>query len=114
MEWRRPREAQRLTSSATRSRYTVPQVVTRSKRTPRRSAVNHAAIDLGGKESQICIRRPDGTIVEECRVPTRKLAGLVATWTTSRIVMETCAEVGLPRFGGQLMGRLRRAERAGG
>jgi transposase len=54
--------------------------------------VNHAAIDLGGKESQICIRRPDGTIVEERRVPTRKLAGLVATWTTSRIVMETCAE----------------------
>ena len=31
--------------------------------------MNHVAIDLGGKESQICIRQPDGTIVEERKVP---------------------------------------------
>jgi transposase len=54
--------------------------------------VNHAAIDLGGKESQICIRRQDGTIIEERKVPTRKLTELVATWTASRVVMETSAE----------------------
>jgi transposase len=54
--------------------------------------VNHAAIDLGGKESQICIRQPDGTIVEERRYPTRKLTELVATWSPSRVVMETSAE----------------------
>jgi hypothetical protein len=25
--------------------------------------MNHVAVDLGGKESQICIRQPDGTII---------------------------------------------------
>ena len=54
--------------------------------------MNHVAIDLGGKESQICIRQPDGMIVEERKVPTRKLTEVVATWPTSRVVMETSAE----------------------
>lgn len=54
--------------------------------------MNHAAIDLGGRESQICIRQPDGTIVEERKYPTRKLTELVATWKPSRVVMETSAE----------------------
>jgi predicted NBD/HSP70 family sugar kinase len=58
----------------------VPQIVTRSKRIERKTAMNHAAIDLGGKESQICIRQPDGTIIEERKVPTRKLTELVGTW----------------------------------
>jgi hypothetical protein len=55
--------------------------------------MSHVAIDLGGKESQICIRQADGTIIEERKVPTRKLIELVATWTASRVVMETSAEV---------------------
>jgi transposase len=54
--------------------------------------VQHAAIDLGGKESQICIRQADGTIVEERKLPTRKLVELVATWAPSRVVMEASAE----------------------
>ena len=54
--------------------------------------MNHVAIDLGGKESQICIRQPDGVIVEERKVPTRKLTELVSTWPASRVVMETSAE----------------------
>jgi len=54
--------------------------------------MHHAAIDLGSKESQICIRQPDGTIVEERKLPTRKLTELVKTWPTSRVVMEACAE----------------------
>ena len=54
--------------------------------------MHHVAIDLGGKESQICIRQPDGTIIEERKVPTRKLTELVTTWVPSRVVMETCAE----------------------
>jgi len=54
--------------------------------------VNHAAIDLGSKESQICIRDSSGTIVEERKVPTRKLVELVATWQPSRVVMEASAE----------------------
>ena len=54
--------------------------------------MQHAAIDLGSKESQICIRQPDGTIVEERKHPTRKLTELVKTWPTSRVVMEASAE----------------------
>ena len=54
--------------------------------------MNHAAIDLGSKESQICIRDGSGAIVEERKVPTRKLVELVASWQPSRVVMEASAE----------------------
>ena len=54
--------------------------------------MNHIAIDLGGRESQICIRKADGTIVEESRAPTRRLGALMARWTPSRVILETCAE----------------------
>jgi transposase len=54
--------------------------------------VNHVAIDLGGKESQICIRSKDGTIVEESRAPTKRLPALMAKWPPSRVIVETCAE----------------------
>jgi len=54
--------------------------------------MQHVAIDLGSKESQICIRRPDGSILDERKYPTRKLVELVATWEPSRVVMETCSE----------------------
>jgi transposase len=54
--------------------------------------VHHAAIDLGSKESQICIRQADGAIVEERKLPTRKLTELVKTWPPSRVVMEASAE----------------------
>jgi len=54
--------------------------------------MHHAAIDLGSKEPQICLRQPDGAIVEERKHPTRKLTELVKTWPTSRVVMEASAE----------------------
>ena len=54
--------------------------------------MDHVAIDLGSKESQICIRRADGAIVEEHRAPTKRLPALMARWKPSRIVLETCAE----------------------
>jgi transposase len=54
--------------------------------------VNHAAIDLGSKESQICIRRPDGSILDEGKHPTKKLPELMSSWPPSRVVMETSAE----------------------
>jgi transposase len=54
--------------------------------------MHHAAIDLGSRESQICIRQPDGAIVEERKHPTRKLTELVKTWPASRVVMEASAE----------------------
>jgi transposase len=54
--------------------------------------VQHVAIDLGGQESQICIRSAEGAIVEESRVPTRRLEKLVGKWPPSRVILETSAE----------------------
>jgi transposase len=54
--------------------------------------VKHVAIDLGGRESQICIREADGTIVEEKRYATRKLEKLMTSWERSRVIVETSAE----------------------
>jgi transposase len=54
--------------------------------------VQHVAIDLGGRESQICIRRADGTIIEERRAPTKGLERMMTGWPPSRIIVETSAE----------------------
>jgi len=54
--------------------------------------VNHVAIDLGSKESQVCIRRSDGEIVQEARHPTRKLGQVMKDWEPSRVILETSAE----------------------
>ncbi len=54
--------------------------------------MNHVAIDLGGRESQVCIRSPQGEIVEEKRVPTRRLESLMKSWPPSRLILETSAE----------------------
>jgi transposase len=54
--------------------------------------VNHVAIDLGGRDSQVCTRRPDGTIVEETKVATRRLPDLMKSWPHSRVIVETSAE----------------------
>jgi transposase len=57
-----------------------------------RSAMQHVAIDLGSTESQVCIRRADGTIVVEKKHPTRSLEQLMKTWPPSRVVLETSSE----------------------
>jgi hypothetical protein len=59
------------------------------KRIERKTAMNHVAIDLGGKG--IADLRPSTgrAIVEERKVPTRTLTEVVATWPASRVVMET-------------------------
>lgn len=54
--------------------------------------MQHVAIDLGGRESQICIRESDGTIVDEKRYPTKKLQQLMESWPPSRVIVETSAE----------------------
>src|SRR5436309_4233252 len=81
-----------LTSVATWSRVTVPQELTRSRRKRRRSAVEHVAIDLGGRESQVCVRGSDGRMVEEKRVRTSKLKQYLMGRPASVVSMETCAE----------------------
>lgn len=54
--------------------------------------MDHVAIDLGGRESQLCVRRADGTIVRERKVPTQQLPKLLAELAPSRVILETCAE----------------------
>ena len=54
--------------------------------------MEHLAIDLGGKESQICVRSGTGEIVEERRCSTAALGGYLATRPRSRVIVETCSE----------------------
>lgn len=54
--------------------------------------MEHLAIDLGGKESQICVRSSDGQIVEERRCRTAMLPAYLASRPRSRVVVETCSE----------------------
>jgi transposase len=54
--------------------------------------MQHLAIDLGSRESQICIRNADGAIVSERKLPTAKLANFLAKQPHSRVILETSAE----------------------
>jgi len=54
--------------------------------------MEHCAIDLGGRKSQVCIRASDGSIVHESRQETLELGEFLRTRPKSRVVIETCAE----------------------
>jgi transposase len=54
--------------------------------------MNHVAIDLGGRESQICVRSGDGQILQEERRATLGLQKYLAKLVPSKVVVETCAE----------------------
>jgi transposase len=54
--------------------------------------MDHVAIDLGGRESQICVRSADGRILEETRWPTKDLRKYLGRRPRSRVIVETCAE----------------------
>jgi transposase len=54
--------------------------------------MNHIAIDLGGRESQVCTRTSDGTVTKETRVKTPSLADYLSRQPKSRVIVETCAE----------------------
>jgi transposase len=55
--------------------------------------VEHIAIDLGGRESQVCIRSAQGEIVEEARVKTTELGRYLSSRSErGRVLLETCAE----------------------
>lgn len=54
--------------------------------------MNHVGIDLGGRESQICVRSETGEIVHEQRVQTQLLGEWLANASKSRVVLESCAE----------------------
>ena len=54
--------------------------------------MEHVAIDLGGRESQLCVRNERGEILVERRVTTRSLEKHLRKRPKSVVVMETCAE----------------------
>lgn len=54
--------------------------------------MQHIAIDLGGKESQICVRSETQQILEEKRFSTRRLGEYLAKQVASRVIVETSAE----------------------
>jgi transposase len=54
--------------------------------------MEHVGIDLGSKESQVCVVSSSGQKVREVRVPTRQLERLLSKLEPSRIAMETCSE----------------------
>jgi transposase len=54
--------------------------------------MEHIAIDLGGRKSQICIRDAAGTILLEKSTETARLSRFFARSKPSRVILETCAE----------------------
>ncbi len=54
--------------------------------------MQHLAIDLGGKESQICLRDAKEQILEERRLLTKRLGEYLAKQPPSRVILETSAE----------------------
>ena len=54
--------------------------------------MEHIAIDLGGRESQICVRAADGAVVDERRCPTKGLKKYLDARPKSRVIVETCSE----------------------
>lgn len=54
--------------------------------------MQHIAIDLGSKESQVCVRQSDETIVQERLYATAQLANYLKRQPPSRVILETCAE----------------------
>jgi len=54
--------------------------------------MDHVGIDLGGRESQVCARSPDGAIRWEGRWPTARIGEYLRECPPSRVVLETCAE----------------------
>lgn len=54
--------------------------------------MEHLAIDLGGKASQMCVRSSDGQLLDEGRCRTAALPGYLAAGPRSRVVVETCSE----------------------
>ena len=54
--------------------------------------MQHIAIDLGGTESQFCIRREDGENLSEGRIKTHRIGAWLKAKPHSRVIVESCAE----------------------
>lgn len=54
--------------------------------------MEHIAIDLGSRQSQICRRAPDGTILQQTRVETTDIAKYLEGLPRAKVILETSAE----------------------
>jgi len=54
--------------------------------------MEHIAIDLGGLDSQICVRDAEGIIVEQRLMRTKRLPDYLQKREKSRVILETCTE----------------------
>src|SRR5437773_10662943 len=54
--------------------------------------MDHCAIDLGGRKSQVCVRSPEGTIRLETRCDTLSLPDFLRELPHCRVILETTAE----------------------
>jgi transposase len=54
--------------------------------------MDHIAIDLGSKDSQVCVRTATGEIVGEWRWRTEKLIAFLQSRPPARVIVETCTE----------------------
>jgi transposase len=54
--------------------------------------MEHCAIDLGGRKSQICIRSSDGQVLFEGKYDTVALPDFLRQLPSSRVILETAAE----------------------
>lgn len=77
----------------TQSQQAALQEPTRSRAQTRRPAVKHIAIDLGGRESQVCVRSESGELLQEGKHATAELAAVFKLQKEkSRVIVETSAE----------------------
>jgi transposase len=58
----------------------------------RRSAMEHIAVDLGGRKSQICRRNHIGEIIDQKKVDTNKIGTYLKKCSRARVIVETSAE----------------------
>jgi transposase len=54
--------------------------------------MDHVAIDWGARESQICVRSSDETILDSRRVRTAQLGAYLARRPPSRVIIESCTQ----------------------
>src|SRR5687768_14067821 len=54
--------------------------------------MNHVAVDLGSKQSHVCVRSPAAEILREERLETLSLRKLFDSLEPSRIILEACSE----------------------
>ncbi len=65
---------------------------TRSVAQHQETAMQHIAVDLGKRESQVCVRSLEGEILHESKITTSSLSRFFKKQPHSRVIWETCSE----------------------